>query len=392
MRKAKRGFVFFACLIILLLLPESSEAGKLKVKVVVDKANVRLKPDIGSMVVETVTLGTILESEEQVGEWFKVSLPPDERGYIVTGYIHSSTVEIVKEEAIEEVPAEMSQASPVAEPEKPSQPPVYQPSPGPGVGFGLKLSGGMGYLSVGDLNTGFQGENDYLGELPGDIEGQYELLHWGYDFGGEIIIYPIPELGIAVGAGYIQVSKESLIKYSGFFFPDETLVAPKISVIPITLGIYYSMPLASGVNLIVNGGAGYYLGQLSWDMDYSGFLSEYKDTFKGTKGTIGFQGGLGFEFEFSPNVAFVLEGCGRYAKLKDIVGDFKRAGTGMMGPFEESGEYTMWYYEFLIGTEYYPQTHFDEEEPYDPPYFRNVRKAEIDLSGFSVRAGFKFRF
>jgi hypothetical protein len=393
MRITKKYFFLFICLIILLIFPESSEAEKLKVKVVVDNTSIRLKPDIGSMIIETVSLGAVLESEEQVEEWYKVSLPPDESGYVVMGYIHSSAVKIVKEIEVEEVPAEMSPVSPAIEPKKPSPPPTYQPAPGSGVEFGFKLSGGMAYLSVGDLNTGFQGYNDYLNEFPEeDVEGKYNLFHWGYDFSGEIIINPIPELGIAIGAGYSQVSKESSVKVYGFFLSEEISVVPKITVIPITLGIYFTPPLAPGVNLVLSAGAGYYIGKLSWERGYSGFLSEYTDTFEGSKGTIGFQGSLGFEFEFSPKVAFVIEGVGRYAKLKEMKGDYSREGSSLLGPIDISGEYTLWYYEFLIGSEYYPRTHFFEEEPYDPPYYRNVRKAEIDLSGFSLKAGFKFRF
>jgi len=391
MRKTKKEFVLFVCLFILLILPGSSEAEILKVRVVAEKANVRLKPDIASIVIETVSLGAVLESEKQVGVWFRVSLPPDENGYIVKGYIHSTAVEIVTEEEIEEIPAELSPVSPVIEPEETSLPPAFQPSPAPGVGFGLKLSGGVGYLSVGDLNTNFQGRNDQLEDVALSYEGQYELLNWGYDFSGEIIIYPIPSLGIALGAGYIQVSNESSVSVTSIFSSEEIHVMPKISVIPITLGIYYSLPLASGVNLTLNGGTGYYIGTLSWDRDYSGTLAEYTDTFEGSEGTIGFQGGLGFEFKFSPIVALVIEGFGRYAKLKEMKGDYSREGSSFLGSIDASGEYTMYYYEYLAGTEYYPHTHFFEEEPSDP-YYRNVRKAEIDLSGFSVRIGLKFRF
>ncbi|NIM89958.1 MAG: SH3 domain-containing protein [Candidatus Aminicenantes bacterium] len=395
MRKTKKGFVFFTCLIILLLLPEVSQAEKLNVKIVVDNAIVRLKPDMGSMVIGTVPLGTILESEEQVDGWFRVSLPPDEKGYIVTGYIHSIAVEIVEEEMIEEVPARMSPVSPLVETEEPSRLPTIGTPPGPGVSFGLKLSGGMGYLSVGDLNASFQGWNDYFEEawfgVEGGAEGEYQLLHWGYDFSGEIIVYPIPELGIALGAGYMQVSKESNVKVSTFFGTEEISATPRISAIPITLGVYFTPPLGSGVNLILSAGAGYYIGQMSWEREVSDIFGEFTDTWKTNKGTLGFQGSLGFEFAFSPKIAFVIEGCGRYAKLKDLSGDFKRAGTGILGPFEWGGEYTMWYYEYSDNAESYPRVYFFEEEP-DNPNYRNIRKAEIDLSGFSVKAGFRFRF
>lgn len=395
MRKIKKGFIFFACLIIFLFWPGLSQAEKLKVKVVVDKTSVRLKPDIGSMVIEIVSAGTILDSEEQVGEWYRVNLPPDENGYIIMGYVHYSAVETLEEKMTEEVPAEMSPVSPAVKPEEPFLPPTSRTPPGAGVSFGLKLSGGMGYLSVGDLNASFQGWNDYFEDawfgIEGGVEGEYQLLRWGYDFSGEIIINPIPALGIALGAGYLQVSKGSTVEVSMFLSSEDITVNPKISAIPITLGLYFTPSLGSGVNLVLSAGAGYYIGQMSWEREVSGFFSDFTDTWKTTKGTLGFQGSLGFEFAFSPQIAFVIEGCGRYAKLKDLTGDFKRAGTDILGPFEWGGEYTMWYYEYSENTEYYPRIYFFEEEP-DNPNYRNVRKAEIDLSGFSLKAGFRFRF
>ncbi|MFQ6082085.1 MAG: SH3 domain-containing protein [Candidatus Aminicenantia bacterium] len=126
MRNTKKGVVLIACLSLLLLLPGLSNAEKVKVRVIVEKANIRLKPDLGSMVIGSAPLGAILESDEQIGEWFKVNLPPDEKGFVVTGYIHSSAVEVVEEKAIEEKAVEEKPVSPPPVPPRPPQQPAYQ--------------------------------------------------------------------------------------------------------------------------------------------------------------------------------------------------------------------------------------------------------------------------
>jgi hypothetical protein len=102
MTKSNLGILSAICLMILLISPLQGRAEKAKVKVIVNIANVRLKPDLGSQVIGRMPLGTILESDEIVGEWFKVNLPPDESGIVVTGFMHKSVVKIIVEEPVKE--------------------------------------------------------------------------------------------------------------------------------------------------------------------------------------------------------------------------------------------------------------------------------------------------
>jgi len=75
-----------------------------KIIVINERANIRLKPDLKSNLICTVSKGTILEFYEKTGEWYKVNLPPDKNGLVVTGYIHSSVVKIVTKRVIPEKP------------------------------------------------------------------------------------------------------------------------------------------------------------------------------------------------------------------------------------------------------------------------------------------------
>jgi hypothetical protein len=74
----------------------------LTVRVIASQANIRLKPDLQSAVVSKVPLGGVLDVIQKEGDWYQIELPPDENGIVVTGFIHASTVEVVKEERVEE--------------------------------------------------------------------------------------------------------------------------------------------------------------------------------------------------------------------------------------------------------------------------------------------------
>ena len=74
MKKSGYGLLLFALFILFCSTPLRAETVKLKV--VASAANVRLTPDLGSRIVGTAGAGTILESAERLGDWFKVTLPP----------------------------------------------------------------------------------------------------------------------------------------------------------------------------------------------------------------------------------------------------------------------------------------------------------------------------
>jgi len=94
--KFKRHLVFSVLLILsLIFLGGVGEAAKFQLEVKVSKANVRAKPNLGSAVITQVSRGLKLESEKQIGNWFKVKIVPKKGKRKVTGYIHQSTVNVL---------------------------------------------------------------------------------------------------------------------------------------------------------------------------------------------------------------------------------------------------------------------------------------------------------
>ncbi len=442
MRSRKKFIISVICLSLALLWPGLSQAQDLKLRVIVEKAEIHLRPDPNSLVLGESLLGTLLESDRQTGEWFRVVLPADEKGFKLTGFIHSSAVEVItktpeekpveeiaakEEKPIEEKPVEVKpvpkeplkeEVAPKAEvvEEKPSLPPAKkieppvpvqppEPSPAaplpapqptrPGIDFSMKFHGGMSYMGIGDMNDALQGTSDYYKDLPNvDIEEDLIPVHWGIDIGGELIINFSSQIGIGFGGGYIQVSKETVVDVIWEGSPYKDTAHPKATLIPLTFSFHLGLPLGNIMSFVLNAGAGYYLGTIQWQYSWDSEYHDYEENWKSKSNTIGFHGGLGLEFNFSRNLALVIEGFGRYAKLKSLQGDFtwKRDFFGHEeGIIEEA---LLWYYDWRssdTGKEY-PRIDFDDDVPVETSLQRNIREGEVDLTGFSVRLGIKIKF
>jgi hypothetical protein len=59
-----------------------------QVRVIKQNAVLRVKPKDGTVILKKLPLGSLLEVEEELDDWLKISLPPDEDGFVITGYLH----------------------------------------------------------------------------------------------------------------------------------------------------------------------------------------------------------------------------------------------------------------------------------------------------------------
>lgn len=260
--------------------------------------------------------------------------------------------------------------------------------------FSIKLSGGMNYLEVGDPNAFLKGLSDFLKDqasLDGSIpEDEFKKIHFGLDLEGDVVVYLTPRFGISFGSGYILGKKgkdvNKIIYIGGRTFTEEV----KVSAIPVKLGVYYSLPLSSQARFFLNGGVGYYFAK--W---YDAYRTEWSigwwTTYQKARASgIGFHGGVGFELNLVSNIAFVLEGQGRYAKIGGFKGD--EEDKYYPSPTEFSSKGKLYYFEWFPWTDkWYPMINILEEEP-SGDRIRNVREAKVDFSGFTFRAGIKISF
>ncbi|MCP2520590.1 outer membrane beta-barrel protein [Candidatus Aminicenantes bacterium AC-708-M15] len=100
-------------------------AENLKIKVIVEKANIRLKPDLGSPIVGKADLNQVFEVVEETntkeGKWYMIRFKSVE-GYMIYGYIHSSVVKVLEAKKPEE--KKPPAPPPAPKPPSPPTPPV----------------------------------------------------------------------------------------------------------------------------------------------------------------------------------------------------------------------------------------------------------------------------
>lgn len=70
----------------------------LKIQVKLESANVRLAPNFESEIIHQVEYGLSLLAVGKIGEWFRVDLPPDKDGIVVSGFIHKTLVREIRKE------------------------------------------------------------------------------------------------------------------------------------------------------------------------------------------------------------------------------------------------------------------------------------------------------
>jgi hypothetical protein len=263
-----------------------------------------------------------------------------------------------------------------------------------GIEVGLKLMGGGFWLMRNDVNDHLQGFNDYYSDIPlSSVNSELEPINMGMDFSGEILIKFTPHFGIGIGSGYITAKKESTAEAFYGMSTEEVRAYPKFSAVPVTLSLYFGVPIGKAVKIMFDAGLGYYMGTIDWEfyeiynVDYS-----YKKTWNATSNTMGFHGGIHFEFGFTQNFAFVIGAKGRYAKFTDISSDLEYESRTPFGTVSDTIEDAMlWYGSWYRMGEEYPGIYINDD---GGTYcsWTYERKGEVNLSGIIFHVGLKIIF
>jgi hypothetical protein len=376
-----------------------AQESRTQLKVVSEIANIRQNPDIGSAIIQQLPQGTVLEATQKQGEWYVIQLRLDDEK-ILSGYVHESLVTVIggpapeevkitepiREEPVKEEPVEVEEVEELR-PVK-VQPQIQEPPPETQEysRFRMSFSGGMAYVLGGDLNEGSIGLGDYYAANLGEFKsGTISPLRTGYIFEGEINISLSSKFFLNIGGAYLSGKRESHIEYPEGTYVEAYTTRPKIRSLPVRLSISFYANPAFYIKL----GGEYHFAKCSYFYRYeeADFWQEWKGDAKGQG--IGVFGGLGVEANPTGNVRFFLETLGRYCKITNFSGtDEYTDSTG-----SQSTE---------NGTLYIYQGHITEGESYSLLYIRDrtpseagvsdAKAATIDLSGFEVRVGIRFKF
>jgi hypothetical protein len=350
-------------------------------KISVEKANIRREPNAESPIVSTAPKGMTLDSYEKIGEWFRVIIGPDEKGFTVIGYIHSNNVEVLKEKISKEPDFW-----------------VVEPEFFRGIGLSVKLSGGLSYFGSGDIDRGTKGlfdtTADSLSAAGYSIDQRKHPLHTGIEISGDLIYSINRRIGIGLGVDYIYTVVHNLLIVTGNELRSEQQISssPKINAVPIRLGLFFKFPLHRLFSISLSAGPSLYLTKYSYALDTE--WMEMTSLFhEATAKSLGFHGGIGLEVNLNRRAVFFIEGQGRYAKISNFEGEEKTKKPVFIQEERYVG------YDYIVTKEkgklYYME---DEQYPYlaickeEPSGFKNMRKATFDLSGISLRAGLIIKF
>jgi len=276
--------------------------------------------------------------------------------------------------------------------------------------FSIKVTHGTNYSFWGDINRYLESvNNNYIFEFwrknaPERVVGEIKTLNnWTDGWEAELRIDLSPKIAIGIAtSGAIRRKNESSLIYTyigapgpqvtGFTYEPEV-----IAQMPVRLGIYYILPYGSKTSFYFNAAVGYYSGKIADYLKYevttpSGgydWISRYNETER--KSSLGLHCGFGVEYNLMRNLVLVVEAQGRYVKIKGFKARAYYEYCHSM-PGEETG--TLYYFtKYNMGIDArYADLIVWEKPPYGTVYdAADIRKAVLDLSGFSLRVGVRIK-
>lgn len=259
----------------------------------------------------------------------------------------------------------------------------------------FKLAGGLAWINGDDYNKGIAGENQYIKDTALSMSGAYGELKSGLEFQAEIINYLNPSLGIGFGGGYFRTSTESKVASHGLLvdvpFDNESTYKSRVSVIPFFLNFHYLLRLAPKWKLDLFAGPAFNIVQFNFENPSATptFSTTETVAFTGSIAALGLQGGVGLNFEITPNIALVADGYFRYGKVSNIKGNWSDIVSSPSGTtIKSNSEYYLWYYDYAQSSSYSLIGFYDTNGPAGSSV-SGARKADINLSGFIVIGGIK---
>jgi len=267
--------------------------------------------------------------------------------------------------------------------------------------FSINLTGGPRYTSIGDINKHLENFDNYLSEVTSYEGGKIKRLkNDKKTLEGELRLDVSSKFAIGFGIEKISEKNESRFEFTDPFPYDMDSfhiisTKPEVSAVNLKLGTYYTIPLVRRIYLILNGGIDYYISKASFyryhEIRPEVYIWPYEkeEKYDISAGRFGFHGGIGFEYRIVNDLSIILEFQGRYARIKNLKGT--KMITGGIFTEEREEEGVLYIGEKMWFGEYCPDLIISPSRP-SGDEFRDVRKAVLDFSGYSLRLGIKLNF
>lgn len=388
--KTHKACILLLGISLLFLAKAQGQEAITKVKVITELANIRLKPDIGSIIIKQVPQGTILESTGKQGEWYRLKLASGE-GQHAIGYVHESTVIVIErppqKKEIKEIPKERIEKEKTEEKSPPQPIPKIPAAPRPSKSrFELCVFGGGNYISGGELNEGAKGLADFYSfNLNIQGEGEINPTHLSYILGGECSLPLSNHFILGFGIDYFQGERESLLEFQEGSTIQTLSTHPKFKAVPLRLCISY-YPVSY---FYVKTGIEYYFAKCTYLYRFHGESLWQEWEGEATAQGVGILGGLGVEVKIYSVLNFILEATGRYCQISGFEGTGEYRDSTTLLSTEEG---KLYFYKGEASEEdIFPLLFIREKEPTEAGVVA-PREATIDFSGISLKIGIKIKF
>ncbi|HRD01537.1 MAG TPA: SH3 domain-containing protein [Candidatus Saccharicenans sp.] len=399
------------CLILALLslgwlaLGLRAQSQNLRVRVVSEQANVRVKPDISSEMLFQVPEGTEFQVEKKEGEWFLILFEKAD-GTKGKGYVHESLVEAItpvgRAQAVpkkNEKPAETRKTEPVKEAKQPeARGETSRKSGASGVSvssvlkkISLSVHGLLNYLSPSDLNQAAEGVTNYYYLAFGynrkaDLTG----LHFGSGYGFDLFYKFYPGLHLGLGFDYYQPSKNNRANFTTSRTNYSVWTKVGVKDLPLRISLMFQ-PVE---RFYLKTGIEYHLAKANYLYSVYQSVGTPEENWMSWTGqasghSFGWLAAAGLNRPITSWCHFFLEGFYRSARVKNFDGNnFYLDSDG----FKQTESGDLYYWQALVSPNTsYPVLFIRDQAPAEPGVI-NPRKAEINYSGFSLKAGLRFRF
>jgi hypothetical protein len=390
MRKTT-GVLIIICLVaVLFSFDLQGQVQKFRIKVVTEQANIRVKPDIASEMLFQVPEGTELEAVRKEGEWFLVEFEKAD-GTKGRGYVHESLVEVISSEKLPAVKPAVS-----VQPEKPVPlkkeepfPPEKKPEPAAKtVSERLLLSvyGGGSYVSASDLNQAAKGVTKYYLYTLGYGGGEdVKAVHLSFTYGLDVFYELYSGLFLGLGFDYVQGEKTNQTNFRVGTSSYSVITQPGFKDLPLRVSLMYQPT----ENFYLRIGVEYHLAKVSYLYRVSEDNTWLEWQGKASGNSLGWVEAAGLQWSATSWFQLFFEGSYRYARVKNFHG--KNIYSDSDG-LEQTEEGDLYYWQVQVSPSIsFPALFIRDRMPSELGVI-NPRKADINYSGFSLKAGLRLRF
>ena len=377
-----------ACLLLFLIvslagapLLAAAQKAPARVKVIAEQANLREKPDIGSSIVQQITEGTVLEADRKEGEWYFVRFTLEDGG-VIGGWLHESLVEPV------------AGGTPVPAAAAPGAAPVQATSGGTASArsetsafpLEISVSAGVATLAPRDLNDGARGFPDWFGAMVGlPAPETADILHLGSAAEIELAYRISPRLAIGLGAGYLHAANGDEMTFADELDTRTVSTKPSVSSgsVKATVRFY------PGAGLYLRGALGLYSVKAGYLYRIEGDGTWTESRGSATATGLGAEAAFGGEWAVGLRTAFFAEAGLRMAGVDELTGENTDSNSTDVKVIETG---TLYYFGRMAADDNdYPLVAVRASAPAGSDYV-GTRRAEINLSGMSIRVGLRYRF